>query len=112
MTVDKGCAYCEGKHRCQDAFTGKAIHCGAYDHTQMEVTPLQAQAHNPQKMFPFEHEMTVGDLMEYLRKLDPDLVVTTSVFRPMSGLIYKKQIKFSQLKVGRGCLYINSYLEK
>ena len=112
MLVDRGCTFCGGKHTCVDAFTGKAVHCGAYDHTQIEVPDQAARAASPQKMFPFEHEMTVGDLMEYLRKLDPDLLVTTSVFKPMSGLIYKKTAKFSQFKVGRGCLYINSYLEK
>lgn len=64
------------------------------------------------KMFPYEHEMTVADLKKFLETLDPNLPITSSVFRPMQGLIYKKTIKFSQVKIGRDCVYFNSYLDK
>lgn len=60
----------------------------------------------------YSHEMTVGDMKKFLEGLDDDLVIYNSVFKPMQGLIQKKPVKFGNLKVGRGCVYVNSYLEK
>lgn len=33
--MEKGCAYCEYKHQCPDAFTEVSRHCGEYDHAEM-----------------------------------------------------------------------------
>lgn len=60
--------------------------------------------------FEFGHEMTVGDMIDYLLQFNADTPVVTSVFKPMAGLIYKSPVKFSQLKVGRDCVYLNNYL--
>jgi len=62
--------------------------------------------------FDFDHEMTVGDLIDYLLQFEGEKPVVTSVFKPMEGLIYKSRVKFSQLKVGGDCIYINNYLER
>ncbi len=70
------------------------------------------QGRKSESRFAYEHELTVADLIDYLLTLDGDMPVVTSVFKPMDGLIYKSRVKFSQLKVGRDCLYINSYLKK
>jgi len=63
------------------------------------------------RRFDFDHEMTVADLIDFLLQFDGDLLVQSSVFKPREGLIYKKPVKFSQLKVGRDCIYINTYLK-
>lgn len=62
--------------------------------------------------FDYNQAMTVADLIDYLLTLDGDLQVTSSIFKPMSGLVHKAPLKFSQLKVGRGQLYINNYLNR
>ena len=60
--------------------------------------------------FIFEHEMTIGDLIDTLLLYDPDLIINTSIFKPRHGLIYKKPLKYSQIRVGGNCLYMNNYL--
>lgn len=58
------------------------------------------------------HEMSVGDLIAYLSQFDPELPINCSIFRTRQGLIYKQRLKFSQLKKGRDCIYVNDYLER
>ena len=108
---EKGCSTCAGRGICPEAFSEKAHLCNDYDHFKEELQ-VQPVKDDPRKMFPYEHEMTVGELKQFLEAIDPELPVMSSIFRPMNGLIYKKVIKFSQCKVGRGCVYINSYLDK
>lgn len=62
--------------------------------------------------FEQSHQMTVGDMITYLSRFDKDLPVICSIFRVRQGLIYKQELKFSQLKRGRNCIYINDYLSR
>ena len=64
------------------------------------------------RKFEFDRPMTAGDLIDYLLRFDSDTPVLSSVFRPGEGLIYKAPIKFAQLKTGRDCVYLNTYLQK
>lgn len=59
-----------------------------------------------------DHQMTVKDMIDYLSDLEPSLPLVTSIFRPMEGLMYKQPVKFSQVKRGRDCVYVNNYLSK
>lgn len=109
MKLFQGCKGCKDNGHCPDAFTLQAVHCNSYGQSPAEETKATP---DPRKMFPYEHEMTVGDLKQFLEALDPNLPVTSSIFRERAGLIYKKRVKFSQVKVGRDCIYINSYLDR